>query len=661
VLLSDARGGFTLDFSAMAAGGCFAMVALVALAPLSLAWAQPAQVSERETLRLERKTNLNSLARARYPGSQATRDQFRRLMVQANPSLFKAGTSPGTTPLPAGTLLVMPANLPPLESPPQKAAERSSAAMAEPSPKTTPVAAESPVASASGNPTPPANGGGSLLFDITHYVAHGNTILSQEVLDGVLAPYTGPGRDFGTVQQALEALEKEYAARGFNAIQVLLPEQTLESGAVHFMVVESRLANIKVEGNRHFSSENYQRSLVSMEPGKTPNFDQMVDNLRLANENPAKQVSVVMRAGETEGAVDAVVRASDQAPIRYAVTFDNTGNEQTGPFRLGAAVQHANLFDRDQVISFQAITSPLRARQVRIYGLGYQAPIYSMGGSFGMFLGYSNVNSGTVNTVGGNFNIAGSGIILGLRYTHIVPKRSDWEHKLSFGWDWRAYQSNVTVVGGTAKLVPDVTVQPLSITWQGALKKPDSELSTYVSLVQNLPGGNDANDTQFQRIGARPGANAQYQIWRYGFNYQKALGADWTVRANLTGQHTRQSLVTGEMFGIGGADSVRGFLEREHSNDKGHRGSLELYSPDLGQRMYDGLRLRLLGFYDFGWVKRVHPTAQEVYSTGIASTGFGVRAGLGKTTTMRLDYAKVVDNSHTSRGMRLHGTLSYVF
>jgi hemolysin activation/secretion protein len=368
-----------------------------------------------------------------------------------------------------------------------------------------------------------------------------------------------------------------------------------------------------------------------------------------------------MRAGETEGAVDAVVRASDQSPIRYAVTFDNTGNEQTGPFRIGAAVQHANLFDRDHVVSFQAITSPLRARQVRIYGLGYQAPVYSMNGTFGMFLGYSNVNSGTVNTVGGNFNIAGSGIILGLRYTQLIPKRSDWEHKLSFGWDWRAYQSNVTVVGGTAKLVPDVTVQPLSITWQSALKKPDSELSAYLSLVQNLPGGNDANDTQFQKIGARPGANSQYQIWRYGFNYQKALGADWTARANLTGQHTRQSLVTGEMFGIGGADSVRGFLEREHSNDKGHRGSLELYSPDLGPRLSDGLRLRVLGFYDFGWVKRVHPTAQEVYSTGIGSMGFGVRAGVGKKMTLRLDYAKVVDNSHTSRGMRLHGTVSYVF
>jgi hemolysin activation/secretion protein len=193
------------------------------------------------------------------------------------------------------------------------------------------------------------------------------------------------------------------------------------------------------------------------------------------------------------------------------------------------------------------------------------------------------------------------------------------------------------------------------------LRKADSELSGYLSLIQNLPGGNDGNDTQFQKVGARPGANALYQLWRYGVNFQKALGGDWAIRANLTGQHTRQSLVTGEMFGIGGADSVRGFLEREHSNDKGHRGSLELYSPELGAQYYDQLKLRVLGFYDFGWVKRVHPTASEIYSTGISSAGIGVRASLGKDMTGRLDFAQVIDSSHTSRGMRLHGSLSYVF
>jgi len=38
-----------------------------------------------------------------------------------------------------------------------------------------------------------------------------------------------------------------------------------------------------------------------------------------------------------------------------------------------------------------------------------------------------------------------------------------------------------------------------------------------------------------------------------------------------------------------------------------------------------------------------------------------VRISLGKDASARLDYARVIDDSQTSRGMRLHGALSYVF
>lgn len=526
-----------------------------------------------------------------------------------------------------------------------------------------PPSATSPSAAPSAAPAAdaPPSGDGGLRFEITHFVAHGNTLIPQPVVDALLAPYTGPGRDFGTVQQALETLEKAYAAAGFNAIQVLLPEQTLESGVVHFTVVESRLASIRIEGNTHFSSENYKRSLTSLEVGSTPNFDDLVDNLRLLNEHPGKQASVVMRAGANEGQLDAVVKASDQSPLRYALTFDNTGNEFTGTYRVGAAVQYSNLFDADHIVSFQAITSPSKPDKVGIYGLGYQAPIYSSNGLFGMFIGYSDVDSGQVNTGGGKYAISGAGTVFGLRYVQLLPKRGDWEHKLVFGFDWRAYTNNVTVVNDTTKLVPDATVHPVSIVWQGTEKKADSELSAYLGFSQNIPGGTDGTDDDFQALGGRPGAKANYQLWRYGFNFQKAFANDWAFRTNLNGQYTNQMLIVAEMFGVGGAESVRGFLEREHSNDTGHRGSIEVYSPELGRNLSDQLKLRVLGFYDYGYVRRINPTPEETSSLSVASVGLGIRGGLGSETTFRLDYAKVVDKSPTSRGMRMHGMLSYVF
>ena len=63
------------------------------------------------TQRLLAATNLNALARARYPGDLAARNEYRRLIALANPSLFGGRVRTGAVNLPAGTELVLPAEL----------------------------------------------------------------------------------------------------------------------------------------------------------------------------------------------------------------------------------------------------------------------------------------------------------------------------------------------------------------------------------------------------------------------------------------------------------------------------------------------------------------------------------------------------------------------
>jgi hemolysin activation/secretion protein len=48
-------------------------------------------------------------------------------------------------------------------------------------------------------------------------------------------------------------------------------------------------------------------------------------------------------------------------------------------------------------------------------------------------------------------------------------------------------------------------------------------------------------------------------------------------------------------------------------------------------------------------------------TVAIASVGLGVRGSLGSDTTFRLDYARVIDAGPGSRGMRMHGLVTYVF
>ena len=518
-------------------------------------------------------------------------------------------------------------------------------------------------------------------FQIDKFTVRGATLITPGELQLILAPYIGKDKDFGDVQKALEALEKAYTSKGYSAVQVILPEQQIDSGEVEFDVVEARIGKVVVEGNKYFDEANIRASLPQVQQGRAPNIFQISDNLRVANENPAKQTTVLLRSGAEEGQVDAVVRVADERPNKLSFTLDNTGTQQTGIFRVGFGYQNSNLWNRDHVLNAQYVTAPNDAdkadrlslypsKHVLIVGGQYRIPLYRQGDTLDFTAGYSNVNSGVVANL---FNISGSGSIFGARYNRNLDKIGDLEHKLSYGLDWRAYQSVVRQIGvAGAGLVPDVTVHPISLTYAGAYRKSESDSNFFVSASQNLPGGNDAGTGAFQgdplvtpaRPPAREGANPRYFVTRWGFNHNRALPRDWQFRWGMSGQLTRDMLISGEQFGIGGADSVRGFLEREIINDNGYRGTFEFYTPDFGKIVpVAGARMRALAFYDWGAVRRIRPAVIEMHGQHVSSAGFGVRFSRGTNLSLRLDVATVTDSGGLQKigDVRVHASFAYIF
>jgi hemolysin activation/secretion protein len=518
-------------------------------------------------------------------------------------------------------------------------------------------------------------------FNIDKFTVHGATLITAEGLQLLLAPYIGKGKDFGDVQRALEALEKSYTSKGYSAVQVILPEQQIDKGEVEFQVVEARIGKIVVEGNKYFDEANIRASLPRLLPGQPPNIFHISDNLRVANESPAKQTTVLLRSGAEEGQVDAVVRVADERPNKLSVTLDNTGTEQTGVFRLGVGYQNANMFNRDHVLNAQYVTAPndddktnrlglYPSKHVLIFGMQYRIPLYRQGDSLEFSGGYSNVNSGVVANL---FTISGSGTILGARYNQNLPKLGDLEHKLSYGLDWRGYRNSVRQleVAGFG-LVPDVTVHPVTLTYAGVFRKSESDSNFFVSVSQNLPGGNDGGTGAFHgdisvvpvRPPSRADANPRYFVTRWGFNHNRALPRDWQFRFGMSGQLTRDMLVAGEQFGIGGADSVRGFLEREIINDNGYRGTLELYSPDFGSIVpLTSARLRALAFYDWGGVRRMRPAVIEQNGQHVGSAGFGLRFSRNTNLSVRLDVATVLDSGGLQKigDVRVHASMAYIY
>ena len=506
-------------------------------------------------------------------------------------------------------------------------------------------------------------------FDINRFEIKGRSLVAAAEVEKAVAPFTGKSKDFGDIQRALEAVEQVYRRRGWGIVQVQLPEQDITRGVVEFRILEPRVGRVVVEGNQFFEVDNVRRSLPSIREGTTPNSREMSRNLQMLGEHPTKQTAISLRGGASEDQVDVNVRITDEKPWRLFTTLDNTGTSDTGYLRWGVGWQHTNLANSDHTLTAQYITSPTKIDKVLVLGAGYRIPFYSLNSALDLIVGYSDVDSGTVQ---GLFNVSGSGTIAAARWTYYLPRWQEWEQKVAFGLDYRAFENKVEVTGTPGNIVPDITVHPASVTYSVLRRFASSELSFYGSVSQNIPGGTDGHAEDFacprasDGLCVRAGADPKYTILRFGGNYVHVLPREWQLRFALNAQETRDALVPGELFGVGGPDSVRGYAVREISNDRGYQTQFEIYTPDVARHFgfVDTSRLRFLGFFDTGTLKRNKALPGEVDSEFIASTGLGLRYTHGKSVSVRVDLAQRLKGTPTHTeldSLRVNAALALIY
>jgi len=214
-----------------------------------------------------------------------------------------------------------------------------------------------------------------------------------------------------------------------------------------------------------------------------------------------------------------------------------------------------------------------------------------------------------------------------------------------FGADYRIYENVCSLGafggGSCGAADADVRVHPVSLSYAGQLTSPADQLSFYATVARNIPGGTEGKEEDLAL--SRPNAVGDYTILRYGLTIGKASRSDWQVRLRMDGQYTEDALIQGEQFGIGGWNSVRGFLEREVASDRGFSGSLEFYTPNIAPRRIGIDNLRLLIFYDAGVVLRNDPVPGDITRQSIAGAGLGLRMSVKKNLAVRVDGASVID------------------
>ena len=129
-----------------------------------------------------------------------------------------------------------------------------------PGPKATPfpqklVPPRETASSAEPHPTPAP----AAQFYIREYRVMGSHVLNPEEVQEAVYPFLGPGRTPDDVEQARAALEKAYRDKGFQTVNVQIPEQRAARGIVLLQVVENKVGRLRVKGSRYYSLEEIKR------------------------------------------------------------------------------------------------------------------------------------------------------------------------------------------------------------------------------------------------------------------------------------------------------------------------------------------------------------------------------------------------------------------
>ncbi|MFT5113444.1 MAG: hemolysin activation/secretion protein [Parasphingorhabdus sp.] len=470
----------------------------------------------------------------------------------------------------------------------------------------------------------------SVSFDVTGYTITGELPGNIRNVDSLLAPYTGTFNNTEGIQDAADTLEKALHAKGYTFVRIVIPRQPLDDGEIELQVLSLTLDKISISGNQNFGRENIRNSLPSLVHGESPNRNALARNLDVGRVHPSRKEKITFTASDLPGKVDAQIQVQDQKPSKVFSWLNNTGNDETGRYRLGLGYQNSNLFDRDHNATLTYTTSPTETSKVDQFGVVYQVPLYESGALITVLLSESDVNSGRVAEF---FDVAGKGSVKGLQFTRFFARKDGYAQQIELAINDKLFDNDIDFAGEALGI--DVRSRPLSLQYKGNLRNNKFESDFNLQLAGNLSSGSHNNRVAY--ASSRVGASDHWSLIRYGASIRKTI-RNWSLSGRFRGQYSNEPLIGGEQFGVGGSNSIRGFREREVSGDKGYLFQLEAWTPKWGKQPARGVI-----FVEKGHSKLIDPLPGEMGSDSIFGIGAGVSWTFKSRLSMRLDIGYAVD------------------
>ncbi|MEJ0087435.1 MAG: ShlB/FhaC/HecB family hemolysin secretion/activation protein [Pseudomonadota bacterium] len=481
-----------------------------------------------------------------------------------------------------------------------------------------------------------------LHFDVAEFRVLGNTVLPVTAVEAAVYPYLGPQKTLEDVESARVALENAYRAAGRGTVFVDIPEQDVNEGIVRLKVTEGRLRQIRVQGARFFSGRKILAALPAADKAQVPDLPQLQRELATLNVQTAdRSVVPVLGAGSVPGTVNLTLRVDDHLPLHATAELNDQYTADTSRLRATVGFSYDNLFDRLDSVGLQYQTAPEEPGELGVFVASYTRNL-GAGRRLGLFF----VDSDSDVAALGTLSVLGRGKVYGSRLILPFSSGTDSTHALTLGVDYKDFLENIRLDAESAFATP-ISYLNFSLGSSSTWNFSGHEFSISPTVNFGVRGGiNTEQEFADKRFRGRP----NYFYLRAGASYRTPAWHGLAVAARLAGQYTVEPVIGNEQFTIGGADSVRGYLEAEQLGDIGFSGSLQLETAALPLGFADSTLTGFL-FFDAGRISVVAPLPDEPREADLSSWGAGMRFLLSRYLQGQFAWAyPLVPGSRTEIG-----------
>ena len=487
---------------------------------------------------------------------------------------------------------------------------------------------------------------GGPSFILKGVVLTGITLFRAQDFTADYQPYLNKEVTFKDLNDIADKIKARYKEKGYLTTTAYVPEQEIKGGKVEIKVVEGKMGQLKIEGNKWFGSELIAK-FFHIKKNEIVNVKTLQRDILRLNLNSDLEVKAVLGAGEEPETSDITLKVKENFPDHVGLAIDNQGSRLVGRYRATASMRSSNLSGRFDSLYVSALVGKSASGET----VSYAIPIGTYGTKFGLDMTYFETKLGKEFT---SFDITG-------KTETYVPKLS-WELCLT-----EDFQANAEL-GLEFKSIKKKTGQ--NVTSDDQLRLPYFGFSftksdswggggqtfyapRFTFGTENFLGASSRNHPSASR------SDTGGFFFKYEQTLQRVQRMPFESYISLRTQMQLAShtLPSSEEFQLGGANSVRGYPEGDYLADAGGVVNLDWVFPmylfpkrwKLGNSQTP-LRYQIepVFFADVGKGELKKVLTGEKRDAFLAGIGGGLRINLSKNYSLRLEWATRVGNRPTA-------------